>query len=93
MHMKTIKSFLLDSKTYGSQQIYLPEAAEILTVNFNADNELILYALVYKFTDNYDLRYFKICETDEMLQADKIKYISTCYGEQGIIHVIELLGQ
>lgn len=89
--MKTIKSFLLDSTTYNSQQIYLPCEAEVLTANFNADNELILYALVSKFTDNYDLRYFKICETDEVLQAGTIRHICTCSCENKTVHIVELV--
>jgi hypothetical protein len=89
--MKTITSFSLSANNFNNQQMYMPEGAEVLTAMFEKDKGLFLYVNAQKPSLNHSLRTFKIYNTSDTIYDENLRYISTCFTNDGIIHIFEVI--
>lgn len=91
--MKEIKEYLLDSKVFSPQTLYLPADAQIINV-YNTEKGLMLLVIATPeelAVDLPKLRTFKICMNDEKIYASTVKYIGSYQGLIGLCHIIEII--
>ena len=85
-----ISSYKLTENVYDIQPIYLPKDCKIISANIKEDGMISLYVLNTDITLDYDLRKFKVVNTDETIYNEKIHYIGTYETAFGIKHLIEV---
>lgn len=88
--MKTIYKFELVTNPDKVQSINLPEGAEILKVDVQADSHIMLWALVE--TDNsLEERKIYLAWTGKPITESKLKYINSLTTYRLVWHAFEVL--
>src|SRR5210317_2149912 len=88
--MKTIYKFELVTNPDKVQSINLPEEAEILKVDVQADSHIMLWALVE--TDNsLEERKIYLAWTGKLITESKLKYINSFTTYRLVWHAFEVL--
>ena len=86
--MKEIKEYILDSKSFGKQTIYLPVDAEIVAVK-QLEEKVVLFYLTDPLEVITSIRTIVSCKTSEAVFTDKLLYIGNYTDDVfGIIHIL-----
>ena len=88
--MKTFKEYFLDASSFSNQTCYMPAGAEVLSVRFN-NGMLFAVALVDPLEPMTTLHTFKICNLNENIYSDTVKYIGNFVTDLGVNYLIEIL--
>jgi hypothetical protein len=85
--MKIIREYLLDKESCRVQELYLPIGAEIISVQSDYYRGLRLVALINATASVTELRTFKICEPEDKVWEEAIKYVGSFNNGKYIIEI------
>ena len=88
--MKRVTKCYLKENTPAPQTLYLPQGAEVVAAA-EADGHIALFVITESVPVANELRTFEVHNTDDIINAEKLRHICTYEGATGTKHLLEIL--
>lgn len=88
--MKVVKEYLISDNTTRAQNVYMTTGADVFTAT-EESGVVRLFVVADNTVSTSELRSFEVHGSDELFDAECVKYIASYESSLGFRHVFEIL--